>query len=168
MIVIDRRARRGSSWPRRVTAGLCAVAVATQMACHTYLPAQEPVPVSGKEVAVVLNDRGRALVGERLGESVMQIEGRLVSSTDSIVTLNVTRTVMLQGSSAIWTGESVSIPREGVRSFRLREFSRGRTAMLSVALVAGIAVLGALITLVGGGNGRPGEGGGCTVNCNQQ
>jgi hypothetical protein len=168
MIVIDRRARRGSSWPRRVTAGLCAVAMATQLACHTYLPAQDVVPVSGKKVAVVLNDRGRLLVGDRLGESVQQIEGRLLSSTDSVVTLSVTRTVMLQGSSAVWAGENVAIPREGVRSFRLREFSRGRTAALSVALVAGIALLGGLLTLVAGGGGRPGGDGGCTSNCPQQ
>lgn len=144
------------------------MAIGTQLACHSYLPAQDMVPVSGKEVAVQLNDRGRSLVGDRLGESVMQIEGRLIGSTDSEVTLSVSRTVMLQGSSAVWSGENVAIPREGVRSFRLREFSRGRTAVFSVALVAGIAILGGLISLVAGGNGRPGGDGICTVNCNNQ
>ena len=115
-----------------------------------------------------LNARGRSLVADRLGESVMQVEGRLIGSTDSEVTLSVTRTVMLQGSSAVWAGEQVTIPREGVRGFRLREFSRGRTAMFAVAVVAGIAILGGLISLVAGGNGRPGGGSGCTVDCNSQ
>lgn len=166
--MVDRRERRGSGWPRRLTAGLCAVAMATQLACHTYLPPQDVVPVSGKEVAVELNDRGRSLVGHKLGESVVRVEGRLIGSTDSEVTLSVTRTVMLQGSSAVWTGEQVVIPREGVRSFRLKEFSRGRSVMLAVAVVAGIAIFGGILSLVAGGNGRlPGDGT-CTTNCNEQ
>lgn len=166
--MVDRRERRGSSWPRRLTAGLCAVAMATQVACHTYLPPQEVVPVSGKAVAVELNDRGRVLVGDRLGESVERVEGQLVGSTDSEVTLSVTRTVMLQGSSAVWTGEQVVIPREGVRSFRLREFSKGRSVMLGVALIAGVAIVGGILTLLGGGNGRPIGDGTCTFNCPTQ
>ena len=165
--MVDRRGRRGE-WPRRLTAGICAVALASQTACHTYLPPQEVVPASGKAVAVELNDRGRLLVGDRLGEAVVRVEGILVGSTDSEVTLNVSRTVMLQGSSAVWAGEAVVIPRAGVRSFRLREFSRGRTALLSVALVGGVALLAGLISLVAGGNGRPGGDGTCTTGCNPQ
>lgn len=162
---VDRTERRGASWPRRITAGLCAVAMATQVACHTYLPAQEVVPVAGKDVTVQLNDRGRSLVGDRLGESVVEVEGRLVASTDSDVTLSVSRTVMLRGASAVWAGEQVAIPREGVRSFRLREFSRGRTVLVSIVAVAGIAVLGGLISLLAGGNGRPDSSAGCTTDC---
>lgn len=164
----DRRERRSRCWRRRFTAGLCAGALATQLACHTYLPPQSAVPVSGKDVAVELNDRGRLLVGDRLGESVAKIEGTLLGSTDSAVTLSVSRMVMLQGSSALWSGEQVDIPLAGVRSFRLREYSRGRTVMMGVAVVAGMAVLGGGLSLIGGGNGRPGGDGTCTTNCNGQ
>lgn len=164
----DRRERRGGTWPRRLTAGICAMALAVQTACHTYTPPQDVVPVSGREVAVELNDRGRALVGGQLGESVLQVQGRVIGSTDSEVTLSVARTVLLQGSSVVWTGEQVAIPREGVRSFRLREFSRGRTTMLAIGLTVFVAVVAGGISLLGGGNGRPIDGGGCTSGCGTQ
>ncbi len=164
----DRRDRRGAQWPRRLTAGLCAAALATQIACHTYRPMQEVVPASGREVAVELNDRGRVLVGGQLGESVLQVHGRIIASTDSAVTLSVARTVLLQGSTAVWTGETVTIPREGVRGFRVREYSRSRTVMLSVGIAVGLVILGGIINLAAGGNGKPDDGGGCTNNCGQQ
>src|SRR5690348_4205415 len=121
----DRTERRGAGWPRRFGAGLCTLAMATQVACYTYEPMQEVAPVSGREVALDLNDRGRVLLGGQLGESVMQVQGRILGSTDSAVTLSVARTVLMQGSSVTWTGEQVVIPKEGVRGFRPREYSRG-------------------------------------------
>jgi hypothetical protein len=166
MIMIDRRERRGGLWPRRFTAGLCAVALATQTACHTLAPLQESVPGSGRDVAVELNDRGRVLVGGQLGESVLYVEGRIVGSTDSAVTLSVARTVLMQGSTVVWTGEQVALPREGVRGYRLRQFSRGRTVMMSIAVTVGLALVGLGISIVGGGSGRPVNPGGCTSDCN--
>lgn len=144
------------------------LALATQMGCHAYLAPQEPVPASGRAIAIELNDRGRAMVGGQLGESVLQVQGQLIGSTDSAVTMSVARTVLMQGSSVVWSGERVVIPREGVRGYRVREFSRGRTVMLALGVIAGVAALGSLISLVAGGNGRPFDTGGCTSNCNEQ
>lgn len=144
------------------------LALATQMGCHAYLAPQEPVPASGRSVSIELNDRGRAMVGGQLGESVRHVQGQLIGSTDSEVTVSVARTVSTQGSSVVWTGERVVIPREGVRGYRVREFSRGRTVLLSLGLVVGVLALGSLISLVAGGNGRPFDTGGCTSNCNEQ
>ena len=98
----------------------------------------------------------------------MRVQGRIVGSTDSAVTLSVARTVLMQGASVTWTGEQVVIPKEGVRGFRPRQYSRGRTVMLSIAAIVGVALVGAAISLVAGGNGRPDGGGGCTVGCGQQ
>lgn len=161
--MIYRRERRGL--PRRLTAGLCAVGLATQMACFTFQPLQEVVPVSGQVVAVELSDRGRLIVGGQLGESVHQVVGTIISSTDSAVTLSVARTILMKGSTVVWTGEQVAIPREGVRGYRIREFNRGRTVMLSVTVAVGLVLIGFGISLVGGGNGRTIDPGGCTSNC---
>lgn len=162
------RSRRGSLLPRRLTALLSASALAFQIGCHTYLPLQDSPPLAGREVAVELNDRGRLLVGSRLGEAVLRVDGRIVSSSESEVTLSVSRTVLLQGSSVIWTGEEVTIPREGLRGFRVREFSRARTTFFTAglvllvgAVVAGFGVIGVL----GGGDDGDGR---CTTDCNQQ
>jgi len=158
--VFDRRERRGGQWSRRITAGFCAVGMATQVACHTYLPPQDVVPAAGHEIAVELNDRGRVLVGGQLGESVQVVQGRLIGSTDSTVTLSVNRTVLLRGSSAVWAGEQATIPREGVRGIRLRQFSKGRTVLLSIGIAVGLAVIGGVISLAGGGIGKSDGGSG--------
>jgi len=151
---------------RRRRAGLSVVALATALTgCHTYLPPQDQVPVSGREIAVELNDRGRLLVVPQLGEAVLRVHGTLVASTDSTVTMSVSRTVQLQGSSALWTGESVTIPVTGVRGFRLREFSQKRSVAMAVGVAGALAVVAPRLKIVGGGNGRPDEVL-CTSSCN--
>ena len=145
---------------RRLSAGAAVVGLVTQMACYSYLPPQDAIPVVGTNVAVELNDRGRVLAGGQLGEAVMTVQGRLVGATDSSLTLSVARTVMLQGSSSVWTGENVAIPRAGVRGIRIRQASRGRSVALAAALVAGVFLIGSAITLIGGGNKKI-PGGGC-------
>ena len=151
---------------RRRRAGLSVVALATALTgCHTYLPPQDQVPVTGREIAVELNDRGRLLVVPQLGESVLRVHGTLIASSDSTVTMSVSRTVQLQGSSALWTGESVTIPVTGVRGFRLREFSQKRSVAMAVGVAGALAVVAPRLKIVGGGNGRPDEVL-CTSSCN--
>lgn len=147
---------------RRLTAGLCAGLLLLQTACHTFLPLQDQAPVPQSHVAIVLNDRGRALMADRLGETIDRVEGVLVESSETAVRLQVSRTVSLQGSTATWVGEEVVVQREGVRGFRARQFSRGRTAMFSIAAVVGLVVIGGVLTLLVGGGGRPGDGQTCT------
>ncbi len=140
---------------------LCAGLLAVQTACHTFLPLQESVPDRGEIIGVVLNDQGRLLMGERLGESVDRVDGVLVEQNETSIVLNVTRTRSLRGSHTVWTGEPVTIPKVGVRGFQERQYSRGKTAMLVVGLILGIAAVGSLITLAAGGFGRgddPGPG----------
>ena len=156
--------RSGNS--RRLTSGLCAGLLLLQLGCHTFLPLQELAPVSPSRVAVVLNDRGRALVGDRLGETIDRVEGVMIESSESAVTLQVSRTVSLQGWTAVWAGEEVVLPREGIRGFQARQFSRGRSTVLAMAAVVGLVVIWGVSLLVGGG-GRPGEGSPCT-NCQPQ
>jgi hypothetical protein len=150
----DLRDRR-VGFTRRVTAGLCAGLLAFQLGCHTYLPMQELVPVAGREVAVELNDRGRLMVAGQLGESVLRVDGMLVSTTDSMITMRVSRTVQVRGSTVVWTGESVQIPSAGVRGYRVREFSRGRTVALAVGIVGVLTFLATSLDLIGGGSEKP-------------
>lgn len=146
---------------RRASALLCAGLLAVNTACHQYLPLQESVPQgrAGESIGVVLNDRGRLLVGDRLGESVDRVVGQLVSDTGSTITLSVSSTLSLRGSHSVWTGEEVSIPKEGIRGYQERQFSRGRTTALSLGLVLAMVAAAGVITLVAGGLGR-GDGGG--------
>ena len=149
---------------RRLTAGLGAGLLALQTGCHAYLPLQDQVPGMGHEVAIELNDRGRLLVVPQLGESVLRVDGTLVAATDSMVTMRVSRTVQIQGSSALWTGEAVTIPVQGIRGYRLREFSRGRSAVMAGGVLATLAVVAPYLRIIGGGDGKPGDAT-CTESC---
>ena len=160
--------RLGSGVSRRPIACLCLALLAVQTGCYSFLPVQEMAPATGEVVGVVLNDRGRQLVGDRMGELVERVDGSLVSATETAITLSVTRTRSLRGTHAIWAGEQVEIQREGIRGFHERQFSRGRTVLLTIGVIAGVAALISVLTLVVGGNGRPGGGGACPPDCNQQ
>lgn len=136
---INRRARYG----RRFVGGLCAAALSLQMGCYTYEPLQTGVPATGSRIAVVLNDRGRGLLGDRLGSAIDKVDGLLVEGDGQSVTLEVYRTMDLRGNAASWTGERVQLPRDGITGFQGREFSKRRTFLL-VGTVVGVMVATAL------------------------
>ncbi len=156
------RSRR--AW-RRFTAGLCIALLAFQVGCYSYLPIQDTPPASGQNVGITLNDRGRQLAGERLGSDAERIDGIVVSSSETSVTVSVNRVKSMRGSSSIWAGEQVEIPREGIRGFQERQLSKGRTAMFTVGLVVGAIAVASLITLAVGGNGKQEFPGLCPPNC---
>jgi hypothetical protein len=153
--------RRARVW-RRFVGGLCAAALMLQVGCYSYLPMQTSVPATGHRIAVVLNDRGRVLVGDRLGPAVDKVDGLLVEVGDANVTLEVYRTHDLKGSAASWTGERVQVPRDGISGYQEREFSKRRTTLLTVAIVGGIAasLLLANLNVIGDIFSRDNSGGG--------
>jgi hypothetical protein len=126
---------------RPAVAGLWAAALALQLGCYSYLPVQSAPPVAvGKDVAVVLNDRGRALLAERVGPAIDRIDGRLAGVEGDAVTVAVTRVTDLRGNSAGWSGEPVRIPRDAITGFRPRTFSTFKTALLAGAVVLGVVL----------------------------
>lgn len=153
--------RRWRLW-RRFVGGLCAAALSLQMGCYTYQPLQTGVPATGSRIAVVLNDRGRATLGDRLGSAIDKVDGLLVEGDGSEVTLEVYRTIDLRGNAATWTGERVQLPRDGITGYQGRQFSKRRTFLL-VGTVVGVIVATALTVnfdLFGGFSREdPGSGG---------
>jgi hypothetical protein len=135
---------------RRVRAVRAAVgivwagALALQMGCYSYLPVQSAPPADPKteRVAVVLNDRGRALLSERVGPLVEQIEGHIDKHENGVVTMAVYRVKNLRGDYSTWTGEQVQIPDDALLGYRPRKISKIKTALLVggfvLALVASL------------------------------
>ena len=154
---MNRRWRFG----RRFVGGLCAVTLLLQMGCYTYQPLQTGVPAMGSRIAVVLNDRGRATLGDRLGSAIDKVDGLLVEGDGANVTLEVYRTLDLRGNAATWTGERVQLPRDGITGYQGRQFSKRRTFLL-VGTVVGVIVATAWAVnfdLFGGFTRDPGSGG---------
>lgn len=142
---------------RRLRGGICLALLAFQTGCYTYLPVQAEVPAQVREVAVVLNDRGRVQMGDGLGPMVDRVEGVVEAQDSAKVRLRVNRVLYLQGNSAIWSGESLDIPRDGILGFRGRQLSKARSWALAAG-VAGAVIVTALsfsLDLFGDGKTDP-------------
>ena len=137
---------RSPSW-RRFFGGLSALALVLQIGCYNYLPLQTSVPATGKRIAVVLNDRGRATVGDRLGSMLDKVDGLFVQGDSMNITLEVYRTLDLKGNSASWTGERVLVPRDGITGYQEREFSKRKTIILSAVIVGAVVASMLMVNL---------------------
>ena len=145
---------------QRSVSVLCALALALQLGCFSYRPMQSAPPVVAQQVGVVINDRGRVLLGERVGAGVDRIEGKVISRQGGFLVLDVYRVTDLRGNTATWTGERVSIPEEAIAGYRARKFSAFKTLLLvGVIASAIIGTLGKSLDLFGDELAeRPGEG----------
>lgn len=157
--------RRDGIASRRFVAALCAVALLFQVGCHSFLPLQDTAPANGEIVSVTLNDRGRAAMSERMGEGTDRVEGYLMSTTETVVGIEVTRTVSIRGSSVTWTREAVEIPRDGIRGFQQRKFSGRRTLLLVATIGVGLLLAAELFGLAVFGRGTDDGGLPCVDNC---
>ena len=154
-----RRDLRVATGLRRVArAVVVAPFVATTLAgCYTYAPVDGTAPSTGAQVSADITDAGRVALADSLGPSPARVEGRLVSATDSTITLAVSGVQPLRGERAAWTGERVTLRRTAFDRLTARRLAVGRS------LVAGAIALGAAVALavtlgiVTNGDGETGE-----------
>jgi hypothetical protein len=140
---------------RRLVSVVCAGSLALQLGCYSYTPVQSQQPARPDRISITLNDRGRQLLAERVGPLLDRIEGRFVSSDTVNVIIAVNKVVNLRNEATNWTGEKVSIPREGILGFQDRPYSRSKTFALIGALVGGALLVITSISLgVVGGSGK--------------
>lgn len=123
------------------------VLVLFQAGCYSLLPAQSQLPTQTRELRVTLNERGRVELGAALGPLVDFVDGVVTEVDSTHVKMNVTRVTYIRGGSAIWSGESVAVPRAGVEVFRGRQFSKTRSWLLAGAVVGGIVLFTSLLGL---------------------
>ena len=126
-------------------------------ACHRYEPVTAATVARGSSVAVSLTDYGTASLGRLLGMGVGTVEGSLLTVSDSAYTVAVQLVRQRNGIETFWRGEQVAIPRVDVAEIRQRRFSRGKSALATVAVIA--AALGAVDAFIGTGSGGPPPGG---------
>jgi hypothetical protein len=128
--------------------------------CHRYEPVTAASVNRGADVSVSLTDFGTANLGRLLGMGVGTVEGELQSLTDSALTIAVQLVRQRDGIETFWKGEQVTIARSDVAEIRQRQFSKGKSAVATVAVIA--AAVGAVEAFIGTGSGSspPGGGGG--------
>ena len=114
---------------------------------YTFKPLQTSVPATGNRVAVMLNDRGRYALGDKLGSAVDKVDGLLVEVDSAKVTLEVYRTTDLRGNTASWTGERVQVPKDAISGYQERQFSKRRTWILVGTTVGAVVVSMLMVNL---------------------
>lgn len=155
-----RRVTRRSVARRRGIAAVCALGLA--QGCYTTVPSTT-APRPGSPLAITLTDRGRVELADRLGPGVVQIDGLLVDDTGSEYVIGVDAVKSVQGGTAHWTGERVSVNHDYVANVMEKRFSRGRTILLTTVTVVALTTLILTRNLLGFGSegaGRPTQGGG--------
>jgi hypothetical protein len=106
--------------------------------CYSYTPSFTS-PIPGSDVAVVLTDRGRVALNDRIGAGIDELRGTLVSRSDTSVIISMHESVTLRGDTNKWTDELVTVTRDQFGGFRLRTFSRGKSGVVAGAAGAAVA-----------------------------
>src|SRR2546430_715706 len=124
-------------------------AVAFLASCYSFVP-------TSQSVFPARNDVGRVNLANRIGPEVMQLSGVVRDQTGADYTVGVQSLTYLNGRTAQWSGELVTVRQEFVKSAFQRKFSSGRTA---AAVIAGAGIVGGALlanNLNGSGDKTPG------------
>lgn len=123
---------------------LCGIVAA---GCYTYVPSEGSHLVPGRQVALDLNDLGRLNLTSLIGGDVTRLAGTLVEQSATEYTLKTTKVTFLNGRTAEWSGEPVTLKQEYVRGVYEQKLSPSKSAAVAVAAAAGI--VGGIIAGVG-------------------
>lgn len=124
--------------------------------CYVNVPlATAPEP--GARVHVALTDQGSVNLAQYLGRGVASVDGRLLQSDDSVVSVSVSQVVTQSGDDQLWKGESVAIPREAIASLQGRKVSFWRSGLIGGAVAVAALIVG---SQAGGGSSGGGKKGG--------
>ena len=145
----------GNDVRRRTGAAVALLLFANMLACTEYVPVRGEIePASNARVRVTLTDQGSIDVAPRIGLRARTLEGMLQASTDTSLTLSVTRVSREGGIEDSYVGEQLTLsPRD------YDAVERGKTSVRRSLLLAGGLVAGALLIATGSGQLGGGDGG---------
>lgn len=105
--------------------------------CYVYRPAPVTAPPIGAEVRLTLTDLGTANMAAQVGPSTEALAGKLVDDSAGHYLVSLLGTRQRSGIEVGWRGERVSVPSTLVARVEERRFSRKRTVLMTIGLVAG-------------------------------
>ena len=120
--------------------------------CYETLPLQQGPPPAVETVQLLLNDKGRVNVAEKLGTGVAKVEGNVTAQDATSYSVAVTHVIQQNGSTSTWNGELVVIAKDGTDGYQIHRYNKTRTLVLAVAITAGVVVFFLTTKLLGGGN----------------
>jgi len=123
--------------------------------CYVNVPVAT-TPAPGSRVHVALTDRGSVDLAQYLGRGVAGVDGRLIQSDDSSVSVAVSQVVFQSGDDQLWKGESVAIPRNAVATVQRRKLSFWRSGLIGGAVAAAALLIGSRTGGSSSGGGKKG------------
>jgi hypothetical protein len=108
--------------------------------CYETLPLQQGSAPATVSVQLVMNDKGRLAVADKLGASVDRVEGMVTAQNADSYTLAVTEVYQINGNSAKWENEPVTISKDGVDGYRVHQLNRARTIVFASAVTVALVV----------------------------
>ena len=126
-------------------------------ACYESIPIELGRVPPGSKIRVSLTDAGADSLARYLGPGVATIDGKLIATTDSGVSLSVSQVAMRSGQDQFWKGETVVIPRYSLSTVQARRLNKPKSVLLGGVLIAALATL-RLSGVVGGNGGGSGTG----------
>ncbi|MEO6877728.1 MAG: hypothetical protein ABI205_04555 [Gemmatimonadaceae bacterium] len=125
----------------RITQSIALPILATLLSgCYTLQPVERATPVIGTEVAVDLNDAGRAALGPSIGREGGQVHGHRIQRDSDDYAMAVTSVDFIRGGSQAWTGEVVHVKYDYTNAYYVNRVSKSRTIGFAAALTAAIVV----------------------------
>ncbi|MFI5232613.1 MAG: hypothetical protein ACHQSE_08865 [Gemmatimonadales bacterium] len=91
-----------------------------------------------------------------LGGAVDRVEGTLIAQNSDSYTMAVSQVYTLGGSSSKWSGEKVTIAKDGTRGYQVHRFNPTRTVVLAAVITASAVAFLVTVGLTGSGVGPQG------------
>jgi len=144
----------------RLRAPQLMAAALLQVACYNYLPVRRSSLTPSNYLAITLTEYGSDELARYLGPNAHVVRGRYLAATDRGLALSVGSVESPRGDVARWAGETVVVPGEFVWEVEQRQLSPSKIALLAGAAVAGLLItyraFGSASSGGLGGGGGPG------------
>ena len=118
-----------------------AILLAANAACYSHqaLGLNRPAPES--RIIVGITDVGADQMANSIGLAAREVEGFVVSASDSVWRLRVMRVDQLGGFSSQWNGEEVDFPRSVMTNVREKRLNKTNSWLAAGAFVVGVVLL---------------------------
>ena len=124
-------------------AGVLLIAGMANTACYRYVPVSLGTVGSKEEVRVRVTEDAAARLSKELGAFSTEIDGEFTREGPDSVSIGVAIDREYRGTRVGTTTQLLFLGRSEVVEVRKREFSRGRTILLSAGTVVGFGLLAA-------------------------
>ena len=132
-----------------------AILLATNAACYSHLPVGLGKPAPESRIIVGITDVGADQMANSIGLAAREVEGFVVSATDSVWRLRVMRVDQLGGFSSQWNGEEVDFPRSVMTNVREKRLNKTNSWLAAGAFVVGVALISVAAGSILGEDGQP-------------